>query len=236
MLLMTVTVLLTSYNAGTLLGRAIKSVMEQTFRDFELLILDDGSTDQGTRKILDWFEEAGPLEIRSGVSRFSPTPAERAATVRYATLLNWGAEHSAGDYLTFLCGDDHFMPDRLERMVAKIEEGHDVVYGPQLMLDESGREWGTRPVLGTLDEAYHKVDLNSVMVTRDAFDAVGGFPDRPATPQLWREADAHFWRRLTDAGYRFVPVAGDEPTDCKTYREQSVDARVIRGETPWLAA
>lgn len=223
---MTVSVLLTSYNAGSLLECAIDSVLDQTYRDFELLILDDGSTDPTTVRNL---QRGLRLEV------FEPTPEDRAQTVRYATLLNWGAAHTTGKYLTFLCGDDYFMPDRLARMVAKIEENHDVVYGPQLMLDESGRELGTRPVLGTLDDAYHVVDLNSVMVTRDAFDAVGGFPDRPATPQLWREADAHFWRRLTDAGYRFVPVDGDEPTDVKVYRSDSVDARVIRGETPWVA-
>jgi hypothetical protein len=51
---------------------------------------------------------------------------------------------------------------------------------------------------------------------------------------MWREADAHFWNRLTDAGYVFVPVDDPErPTDCKRYRDGGIDARVIRGETPW---
>ncbi|HEY1740014.1 MAG TPA: hypothetical protein VGI86_14965, partial [Acidimicrobiia bacterium] len=84
--------------------------------------------------------------------------------------------------------------------------------------------------------AYHHVDLNSVMLTRGAFDEVGGFPDTPATPQMWREADARFWRRLTvDAGHTFVPVPGG-PTDCKRYRSEGIDERVKAGLTPWVTA
>lgn len=227
---MTVSVLLTSYNAGELLERAIDSVLEQTYEDVELVVLDDGSTDDATVSLLEAFYTFDGLRLEG----FHPTPDERAATVRYATLLNWGAAHTTGEYLTFLCGDDYYLPGRLRRMVAKIEEGHSVVYGPQLMLDEDGQEVGIRPAPGVLDDAWCRVDLNSVMVTREAFEAVGGFPDRPATPDLWRMADAEMWRRLTNAGYRFVPVDGDEPTDCKQYLSTGVDARVIRGETPWI--
>lgn len=225
---MLVSVLMTTYNQAEFVERAVRSVLDQTYQDFELLVTDDGSTD-ATVNVLARFDDP-----RMWVVQQHPTPEARAQTVRYATLLNRAGELSArGRFVTFLCGDDYFMPTRLERMIAKAREGHDVVYGPQLMLDESGRELGVRPAPGILDDAWHRVDLNSVLVAREAFKHVGGFDDRPATPELWRQADAVLWRKLTDAGYRFVPVDGDEPTDAKTYREQGVDARVIRGETPW---
>ena len=51
-------------------------------------------------------------------------------------------------------------------------------------------------------------------------------------PRLWREADAHLWRRLTDSGRTFFPVPGG-PTDAKRYRPGGVDERVKAGLTPW---
>jgi len=233
---LTVSVLLVSYNQGPLLDRAVRSVLGQTYQDWELGVLDDGSTDETTLALLDEYSDwdAEPA-IPFHLFRFHPSLEERAATVRYATLLNWGAVRAEGKYLTFLSGDDYYLPDRLERMVAKIQQAGSVVYGPQLMLDESGQSLGIRRAAGVLRDARCKVDLNSVLMTRKAFEHVGGFPDRPATPLLWRQADTGLWGRLTDAGYWFVPVDGPEPTDCKTFRIQGVDARVLRGETPWVA-
>jgi glycosyltransferase involved in cell wall biosynthesis len=158
---------------------------------------------------------------------FYPTPKQRAATARYATLLNWGAKHTTGEYLTFLCSDDYYMPDRLERMVAVLDARASVCYGAQRLIGDTE---GIRHTRGELAKASNVVDLNSVMLTRAVFDAVDGFDDGP---ELWRTADARLWDKLTDAGYLFVPVPGG-PTDVKRYRQQSVDARVIRGENPWL--
>ena len=221
---MTVTVVLTVYNAGAYLPEAIGSVLAQTYPDLELWIMEDGSTDP--------LVDATLSEIRDRrvtILRHDPTPEARAATTRYATLINRAVLHSTGELITYLCGDDYYAPDRLERMVAKIEQGHDVVYGAQVLLNEHGRLAGIRQTDGVLDDAYHRVDHNSVMHTRAAFDKAGGWDD---SPEHWRHADAVFWRRLTDAGYQFVPVDGG-PTDAKRYHPESVDQRMIRGEAPW---
>ena len=225
---MSVTVVMPVYEAADCLPAAIGSVMAQTYEDWELVAIDDGSSDPRVARTL----EAAEADPRVFTVRLETTEAERRESVRYATLINLWATFG-GDYLTFLCGDDFYLPDRLERMVAKLDEGADVVYGAQRMVRD-GVEFGVRSCQGVLDNAYHKVDLNSVMLTHRAFDAVGGFPDTPPTAQMWREADAHFWNRLTDAGYVFVPVDDPErPTDVKRYRDEGIDARVIRGETPW---
>jgi glycosyltransferase involved in cell wall biosynthesis len=225
---MTVSVLLAAYEAADYLQDAVDSVFAQTYQDWELVAVDDNSADPRVMQILD----AAGRDPRVFVVHLGTTEDERRQSVRYATIFNLCAEIAEGA-LTFLCGDDFYYPDRLERMVAKLAEGNDVVYGAQRML-RGGVEFGVRSCQGVLDNAYHKVDLNSVMLTHRAFHAVGGFPDTPPTPQMWREADAHFWNRLTDAGYVFVPVDDPErPTDCKRYRDGGIDARVIRGETPW---
>lgn len=224
---MKVTVLLTVYNSGMYLQRAIESVLEQTYTDWELLILDDGSTDPAVHQILDSIEETG----RATVCRFDPTPDERQATARYATNINHGASITDGHLLSYLAGDDYYMPTRLERMVAKIQEGYHVVYGPQLLLNEYGQKLGLRQAIGRLDDAFHRVDYNSVVHTRESFEKAGGWDDDPV---FWTDADGEFWNRLCRAGYRFVPVDGsDDPTDAKHYRDTSVTMNVLAGRDPW---
>lgn len=224
---MKVTVVLTVYEAADYLQQAIDSVLGQTFRDWELVIADDGSKDPRIKEILEAI-----VDQRVTAFSLETTEAERRMSVRYASLINWAVEMCDSPYVTFLCGDDFYYPDRLERMVKKLDAGHSVTYGPQALLNEDGSNYGYRPAPGVLTIAYHQVDLNSVMIRRDIFQKVGGFPTEP-TDQMWREADAHLWNRLTDAGYFFVPVDGPEPTDAKRYRDDSVDMKVRQGEVPW---
>jgi glycosyltransferase involved in cell wall biosynthesis len=202
-------------------------VLDQTFENFRLIILDDGSSDPLVQQIcLD-----ASYDERVQYERFNTTLGQRRLSCRYAANVNWGVANTDSEFVTFLAGDDYYLPERLERMVAKLDEGHDVVYGSQLMIDEFDSERGLRSAHLVLDDPFHRVDYNSVMVRREVFLKCGGFPTAKG---LWRDADSHAWRAWAKAGYPFHPVDdGLGPCDVKRYREDSVDARVIRGETPW---
>jgi spore maturation protein CgeD len=219
----TVDVLMTSFDVGHWLQQAIDSVLEQTHEDWRLMVMDDGSTDPLVAPIL-----AAIDDPRITVQRFTPTVEERRATVRYATLINWGVERTSGEYLSYLASDDFYLPDRLERMVGAIE-GRDVVYGSQLLLDKDDNLLSVRQTEGVLTDAAQRVDHNSVLHTRESFLAAGGWPTDPA---LWVEADAHFFRRLNEAGYPFYPVEGP-PLDAKRYRPGCVGDMVPFGREPW---
>ena len=232
---MHVTVLLTSFNRPAMLRRAVESVMTQTYRDWDLVVLDDGSADQ---RAIGWIVPYLTGTPGSRLVCFRPTEEERRASVRYAELINWGAAHSEGEALTFLTDDDWFLPTRLERMVARLSAADrpPVVYGAQRLWDLDGgvrlpHDPPLRRTNGVLADAFHRVDHNSVMVRRDAFEEVGGFP---TDPSLWRDADAHFWRRLTAAGHLFHPVDDtQEPTDAHLFHDDTVDMRVRHGLDPW---
>jgi glycosyltransferase involved in cell wall biosynthesis len=220
-----VSCLLTVYNASAYLREAIQSVFNQTFEDWQLVILNDGSTDPLVAEIL----SEATYDQRVLVFSFYPSVEQRARTARYATLVNVGVTHATGDYLCHLAGDDHLEPDWFARGAARLDAGASVVYGAQRLVKEDGEFIGLRPAVETLHDAWHRVDYSSVMYLRPLFDEVGGWDD---SPKHWRDADAVFWRKLTNAGHVFEPVAG-RPTGTKRYRGESVDARVIRGETPW---
>jgi glycosyltransferase involved in cell wall biosynthesis len=221
---MTVDILLTSFNVSEYLQQAIGSVLEQTYPNWRMLVMDDGSTDPAVGEILDAIDDP-----RVRVVTFHPTVEERRATCRYATLINWGFQQTSAPLISYLCSDDFYLPDRLERMVAAMKEGVDVVYGAQLCLDKDDVLLSERPTFGVLRDAAQRVDHNSVLHTRESFEKAGGWPEDPSG---WVEADALFWTRLHKAGYSFFPVLGG-PTDSKRYHPGCVGDMVPFGREPW---
>ena len=94
-----VSVIIPTYNRVRMLGDALQSVLNQTWRDFELIVVDDGSTD-GTRELLNGFGDK--LKVLSG-------PRHGVAAAR-----NLGASAAKGYWLAFLDSDDLWLPEKLE--------------------------------------------------------------------------------------------------------------------------
>ena len=220
-------VILIHFDTPRYLRAAVDSALSQTYRDYELVVIDDGSTHPDVTPILDSL--GGIPHVR--VHRCETTTDDRAATCRYATLINWAVNgHVAGELVSFLMGDDGYMPDRLDRMVTLLDAGpHDIVYGSQSLRDSHGVEFGRRDAQAPLYDAFERVDINSVLLRKRAFQQVGGFDERPA---CYRNADAFLWAKLTGAGKVFMPVIG-EPTDWKTFLPDSITENVLSGRPPW---
>jgi glycosyltransferase involved in cell wall biosynthesis len=109
---MQVSVIIASYNYGHLVGEAIRSVQEQTFHDLEIIVVDDGSTDD-TQEVL-----ASIQEPRLRVKRI-PNGGESVAR-------NTAMEWARGKYLAFLDADDRWRPTKLERQVEMMESEPDL--------------------------------------------------------------------------------------------------------------
>ena len=124
-----VSVIIATYNCAEYISEAIDSVISQTFQDFEIIIVDDGSTDD-TRKILDHYlnnydnikyiyqENQGP-----GIAR------------------NIAIENSKGEYIAFLDADDMWFQDRLEIGVKILDEDSEIglVHGIDINLLANGK-------------------------------------------------------------------------------------------------
>lgn len=106
-------VIITSYNSEDHVERAIRSVLAQTFLDFELILVDNGSTD-GTPDILAEYQRSDPGRIRlfSEVNRGSPAARNR------------GLIECSGRWLQFLDADDEILPGKLEKQL-KLAQKHD---------------------------------------------------------------------------------------------------------------
>lgn len=104
-----VSVIIPTFNRSETIGRAIQSVLAQTLEDFEIIIVDDGSTD-GTRMIVEglW----GPQFVYVCHERNRGAAAAR----------NTGIRAARGRYLAFLDSDDEWLPDKLSKQVALLDD------------------------------------------------------------------------------------------------------------------
>lgn len=183
-----VSVVMAVYNGMPYLREAVDSVLAQTFRDFELVIVDDGSTD-GT---VDCVRSYGDARIRRWLS-------ER--NIGQTRALNLGLTMSRGRYIARLDADDVCRPDRLQRQVDVLEGRPEVaVLGTWMhSIDARGnttalvkREWddpGT--YVGWLLTEVCPVWHPTVMFRREVVAAVGGYDETFRIAQ-----DYDLWIRL----------------------------------------
>ena len=101
-----VSIIIPTYNRAELLTRASKSVLNQTFKDFELIIVDDGSTDN-TRDMVE--------ELQRMDGRIKYLRQENSGTP--AVPLNTGIKYAKGQYISFLDDDDEWLPLKLEKQI-----------------------------------------------------------------------------------------------------------------------
>lgn len=181
----TVSVNLTVYNGEQYLTQAIDSILNQTFDDFEFIIINDGSTD-GTGDILAGYDDPH-LRIVTQANQGIPRSRNRAGNL------------SRGRYIAVMDGDDVSFPTRLERQVAFLDTHHKVgVVGSACrVVDElNRREWEQWVPLS--DEELRRALIRgnpfvhtSVMMRKSVLRAVGGYNE--AYPYL---LDYELWVRL----------------------------------------
>lgn len=163
-----VSVVIPCYNHGRYLAEAIESVLAQSWRDVETIVVDDGSTD-----------DTGAVAARYDNVRYVRQDNRGLAAAR-----NTGARESSGDYLIFLDADDKLTSTAVESGLEchRANPGSGLAYGAGVMFDDSGAyQEPAEPVPLQADPYEHLLRTNYIwmihmsMYSRAAFDAVGGF-------------------------------------------------------------
>jgi glycosyltransferase involved in cell wall biosynthesis len=136
-----VSVIICFFNAKKFLKEAIKSVFAQTYKHWELLLIDDGSTDRST-KIARQYAERYPQKV-------SYIEHAKHRNLGTSVSRNVGINKSNGEYIAFLDSDDVWLPQKLEEQI-QIMTSHPkvaMVYGPALQW----YNWSDEPVKGKSD-------------------------------------------------------------------------------------
>jgi glycosyltransferase involved in cell wall biosynthesis len=165
-----VSIVIPAYNAMTYLPATLASVFQQTFSDFEVLLVNDGSTDS----IQTWVAQTvhdPRVKLISQVNQ------------GLSAARNTGITHSRSEYIAFLDADDLWHPTKLEQQVPWLDAHPDVglIYNWTALIDSTGTPTGR--VLGSeiqgnvLPEMLQRniIDCPSVIVRRQCFDRVGLF-------------------------------------------------------------
>lgn len=190
-----ISVIIPAYNAEKTIKETIKSVLTQTFSEFELIAINDGSKD-------------ATLEIISQI------PDPRLKVISYnnagaSVSRNRGFRQSVGEFIAFLDADDLWTPDKLEAQLAALKDRPecDVAYSWTDCIDESNqflRRGGHTTVNG---DAYTHLLLSDILengssplIRRQAFLHIGGFDESLPAGQDW-----DLYIRLA-ANYKFVTV------------------------------
>ncbi len=181
-----VTVLIPTYNRAAMIGDALEGVFAQTYTDYEVLVVDDGSTDETEEMLRPWMERLRYCKKENG---------------GVSSARNFGLRQIETEYVAFLDSDDRWEPTFLHVVMAKLREN------PELGLVTTGRVVEPRGVKrpsirkacleGHLyQELFFKnfVTTSAVVAQRACFDKVGGFKE-----EFRQAGDYDMWLRISQS-------------------------------------
>ncbi len=190
----TVSVIIPAYNQAVYVSEAIQSVLGQTYPDFELIVVDDGSTDE-TPQIL--------ASIQDPRIRIVRQPNKGLSAAR-----NTGLRESSAPLVTFLDSDDFFLPDKLAVLSAFLKDHPEIgmVSGGTQFINPKGQPLSQDiKSPGNLDLQKLLVSnpfcVSAIMMRRLWFDRVGIFDETLRACEDW-----DLWQRMAYAGCRFAWV------------------------------
>jgi glycosyltransferase involved in cell wall biosynthesis len=127
---MLVSAIVPTYNRAHMIGRTIESILAQTYRDIEIIIVDDGSTD-GTAEIISNYAENSLLPIKYYYKQNGGCASAR----------NLGISRAHGGFFAFLDSDDSWMPSTIATLLQTLADtGADFVYSPSIEVMQDGEE------------------------------------------------------------------------------------------------
>ncbi len=189
-----VSIIIPTYNRSKLLRVALKSALAQTYPNIEIIVVDDGSTDDTAAVVAQY---AGRVTYL------------KQANQDVAAARNTGIRAASGEYLTFLDDDDLIMPTKIARQVQVLASRPEVglVHCRFYYADEDGNYLYKADLLPEGEVLQELVCSNFVwvgapLIRRHCFDQVGLFDEE--IPAIC--ADWDMWLRIAQAGYRFACV------------------------------
>lgn len=190
-----ISIVIPVYNGGNYLREALDSALGQTYKNFEVIVVNDGSNDRNeTDKI-----------AKSYGTRIRYFSKENGGV---ASALNFGIRRMAGEYFSWLSHDDVYYPFKLDRQIEvmdKLKNKEIVLYSDFEMIDGAGNGLSKVAIEPTVTKTPLRAILStsihgcSTLVPKEVFGAVGLFNENLKTTQ-----DNEMWLRIYMKGYSFM--------------------------------
>lgn len=224
-----VSVIMTSYNKPEYVGKSIEGILNQTLKDFELLLMDDNSNENTQKVIRRYLIDERIKYYCSNITSIS----ERAEKTRYAVLINKALTIVTGKYISYATDDNIYRPQRLEKMVNTLESNPEIkiVYSGSkvLSLDKKDKVKKTmhREAKSETWLAPCTVDHCSIMHRADILPTIYGKWNSywDEDPQFYFIGDARFFWRLNHF-WPFHPI--NEILDDNYITEKSLHRQITR--------
>jgi len=192
-----VSVIIPTHNRPDRLRNALHSVLDQTERDIEIFVIDDGSADDAAADVVAACRDARVIYIRLPVS-LGPAAARNAGIVR-----------ATASYIAFLDDDDEWLPEKLQTQIAVLQQSEShvgVVHTACITVDKIAGTIVTSRPSGAFDPGSGRnvITLSSVLMRRICFERVGLFDE-----ELFGPEDFDLWIRIAAESFTFKYV--DQP-------------------------
>jgi glycosyltransferase involved in cell wall biosynthesis len=194
-----VSIIIPTYNRAEDLQRALQSVFDQTFSDWEVLVVDNHSIDE-TDSLIKSFNDPK-------IKLFKIHNAGVIAASR-----NLGLQHALGEYIAFLDSDDWWLPKKLEESIKYMSHGADVVYHDLFYVKKPGQRFNWRrtwrrklksPVFYDLIENGNTLINSSVVVRKKLLNAIQGLSE---DKDMVGSEDYDAWLRIAQISEKFQKI------------------------------
>ena len=200
-----VSVVMPAYNAEKTIAASIESVLNQSYQNFEIIIIDDGSADQTLQIAMEYRMRDPRIRVLRNMRNFG-----------VAIARNHGIREAQGKYIALLDSDDVWKPDKLERqMKLAREENAEIVYCSYDFVDEDGNSM-KRPFIVPGRTDFDAMLTKSVISCSTALIDARLLKENPFEPSIYHE-DYALWMKLLSGS---VKAVGD-PKVLMHYRQSS---------------
>jgi len=224
-----ISIIIPTYNRANLLPRAIKSVLNQTFKNFELIIVDDGSIDNTEQVVRNFQKE--DTRIRYIWQENSGAPAKPK---------NTGIKNAKGKFIAFLDSDDEWLVEKLGEQIELFEKSNSSNLGfvgcNAVIIDKKNKkEWGYK--IPRCNNVFRELLINnfiftssSVVVKKEVFNKIGFFDENIKVGEDWdmwmriaREYDFDF---VSEPLFKYY-LHNSNITNTLSFERQEKDLRYI---------
>lgn len=192
-----VSVVIPNFNYGRYIGEALRSVIAQTFQEWEVIVVDNFSSDNSQSVV------RGFVDPRIKFFQFDNEGS-------IAKARNFGSSLSQGELIAFLDSDDFWHPEKLEVQVKVMDKGADLSYHSLRRFGSRGgafRAWklsGTR-TLAHLLAGGNPIATSSALIRKEVLTALGGFPE---AKELLAAEDYALWLSVAAGGFTITKCPG----------------------------